>query len=335
MLQLKKGFIRRKEFEADMLYDRPYMRQAAFRGEFSFLKAILVTLVAAFVIQSLVELSLRREIIGNTLDGRAVSIAPEVLRGNFFLSAESMAQWKIWTLVTYGFFHDGILHLLVNMLGIFFIGRALEPILGPRKLCVLYLLATIAGGMLWLIVNPEALATGRPYIPHLLGASAAAMGLLAYFCAQRPNETITLLLFFVIPCNLKPKWVLWGFLGMSVWGLLSMEIFADRTMRSDGVAHSAHLGGLLAGLIYYKLSESKVFPGSSMPRIRVRRPAWMKVGSGKKTVASTTYSVNFSSRESIQEELDRILDKINAQGFGSLTEDEKKTLDRGKNILNK
>ena len=100
-----------------------------------------------------------------------------------------------------------------------------------------------------------------------------------------------------------------------------MEIFGDRTMRSDGVAHSAHLGGLLAGLIYYKLSENKVFPSSSMPRIRVRRPAWMKVGSGKNPMASTTYSVNFSNRESIQAELDRILDKIRTDSIFSISRD--------------
>ena len=79
-----------------------------------------------------------------------------------------------------------------------------------------------------------------------------------------------------------------------------------------------------------------VFAQSSMPVIRVKRPAWMKVSSsGKKTTASSNYTVNFSNRESIQEEVDRILDKINDEGFGALTEEEKSTLDRAKHILNK
>ncbi len=337
MLQGKKRFIGRIEKFPDMLYDRPYMRQVGFRGDFSFLKAILVTLVAAFVIQSLVELSLGREGVRIISNGQEfVSTAmPEVLRGNFCLTEDGLARGKIWTLVTYSFIHDGIFHLVVNMLGIFFIGRALEPSLGPRKLAILYFVSTATGGIFWLLVSHGDLEGSSPYLPHLLGASAAAMGLLAYFCSQRPNDTITLLLFFVLPCNLKPKWVLWGFLGISIYGLVYMEIFKERTLTTDGVAHSAHLGGLLAGLLYYRLTETGPFAGSSLPRIRVKQPAWMKVGSGKKTVEPPPYTVNFSDRESIQAEVDRILDKINEQGFGALTEDEKKTLDRAKNILNK
>ena len=320
-----------------MLYDRPYMRETNFRGDFSFLKAILVTLVAAFVIQSLVELSLGPDRVIVKFDAQEYPTLamPELLRGNFCLTEDALVQGKLWTLVTYAFVHDGILHLLFNMLGIFFIGRALEPTMGARNLGILYMVSAVAGGVFWLIVNNGALAGSSPYLPHLMGASAATYGLLAYFCAQRPNDTITLLLFFVLPCQLKPKWVLWGLLGISTYGLIYMEIFGQRTIASDGIAHSAHLGGLFAGLVLYKLSANKKFTGSSIPTIRVRRPAWMKVASGKKHAESANYTVNFSDRESIQAEVDRILDKINEKGFGGLTEEEKKTLDRAKNMLNK
>ena len=320
-----------------MLYDRPYMREANFRGDFSFLKAILVTLVAAFVIQSLVELSLGPDRVIVKHGGQEFSTVamPEVLRGNFCLTKDALGQGKIWTLATYGFLHDGIVHLLFNMLGIFFIGRALEPAIGSRKLAILYLISTVAGGALWLIVNNGALAGSSPYLPHLMGASAGFFGLLAYFCAQRPNDTITLLLFLVLPCQLKPKWVLWGSLGISTYGLIYMEIFGQRTSASDGIAHSAHLGGLLAGWAFYRLSVNQSFTGSVGPRIRVRRPAWMKDASDKKSMGSANYTVNFSDRESIQAEVDRILDKINEKGFGGLTEEEKNTLDRAKKMLNK
>jgi len=228
------------------------------------------------------------------------------------------------------------------MLFIFFIGRALEPTLGPRRLGTLYILATIAGSSFWLLAQAAKITRGFEvtipdvsYTTYLLGASAAAMGLLAYFCAQRPNDNITLLLFFVFPCNLKPKWVLWGFLGISIYGLLYSDIFSDRTLAVDSVSHSAHLGGLLFGLFYYKLTETGAFAGSSMTRIRVKKPAWMNGASEKKMVDSPNYTVNFADRDSIQKEVDRILDKINDQGFGSLTDEEKKTLDKAKNILNK
>jgi membrane associated rhomboid family serine protease len=328
-----------------MLYDRPYMRQPGFRGDFSFLKAALVTLVAAFIIQSLVEMSVGNEFVTvETGEGTyaRTPITPEFLRGNFTMSLEALQQGKIWTLLTYGFLHDGPWHLIFNMLFIFFMGRALEPTLGPRKLGTLYLLATVAGSSFWLLTQGAKSmrgfavdVPGLSYAPYLLGASAAAMGLLAYFCSQRPNDNITLLLFFIIPCNLKPKWVLWGSLGISAYGVLYSEIFSDRTFVADSVSHSAHLGGLLFGLFYYRLNETRTFLGTKMPSIRVKKPAWMKVSTGKKTVDPPKYSVNFSNRESIQAEVDRILDKINDLGFGALTEDEKKTLDRAKNILNK
>ncbi len=321
-----------------MLYDRPYMRPTAFRGDFSFLKAILVTLVAAFVIQSLVVGFLGRDIFRVITKGglENIELIPEVLRGNFSLTMDALKEGKVWTLATYAFLHADVMHLLFNMLAIFFIGRALEPTIGSRKLCILYFASTVAGGIFWLIVNQGDSIKGISYAPHLLGASAAAMGILAYFCAQRPNENITLLLFFVLPCNLKPKWVLWGILGISTYGLFFSEIYGGRTGGSDGIAHSAHLGGIITGLLYYKMSVSAAFSHSSIPSIRVKRPAWMKVSSsGKKTTASSNYTVNFSNRESIQEEVDRILDKINDEGFGALTEEEKKTLDRAKHILNK
>ncbi|MFP6900693.1 MAG: rhomboid family intramembrane serine protease, partial [Opitutales bacterium] len=193
------------------------------------------------------------------------------------------------------------------------------------------------GGLLWLVVSQSNYEGTVANSPYLLGASAAAFGILAYFCAQRPNETITLLLFFVIPCRLKPKWVLWGFLGISVYGLIFSEIYGSNPGlgSKDGIAHSAHLGGLLAGILYYRMHVTGGLAGSSIPTIKVKRPAWMKVGSEKNPVAPANYTVNFSSRETVQAEVDRILDKINDHGFGALTDEEKKTLDRAKNILNK
>lgn len=318
-----------------MLYDRPYMRETPFRGNYSFLKGILIALAAVHVIQILIILSLGME----PLKGRL--IAPEFLRGNFYLSPEALLEGKIWVLVTNGFFHGGEWHLILNMLFIFLFGRQLEPILGPRKLCAVYFTSLIAGSFFLLLATAIGSSLGlyaywgnTPYIPFGLGASGAASGLFACFCARRANEKITFLLFLVIPCELKPKWLLWGAFFLTTIGVVSELSPRERLLEPfDGIAHSAHLGGLLAGLLYCRMSSKG--NQSSFPRIKIKRPAWMKAGSDKQPSASANYKVNFSNRETVQAEVDRILDKINATGFGALTDEEKKTLDRAKNILNK
>ncbi|MBH55265.1 MAG: hypothetical protein CMI18_13100 [Opitutaceae bacterium] len=318
-----------------MLYDRPYMRETPFQGNYSFLKGILIALAAVHLIQILIILSLGMD----TLKGHHV--APEFLRGNFYLSTEALLEGKIWVLVTGGFFHGGELHLILNMLFIFLFGRQLEPILGPRKLCAVYFISLVAGNVLLLLSMNIGSSMGlydywgsTAYIPFGLGASGAASGLFAYFCARRANEKITFLLLLVIPCEMKPKWLLWGAFFLTTIGVISELSPRERLLEpSDGVAHSAHLGGLLAGLLYCSMSSKGT--QSSFPRIKIKRPAWMKAGSDKKPAASANYKVNFSNRETVQTEVDRILDKINDVGFGALTEEEKKTLDRAKNILNK
>ena len=137
------------------------------------------------------------------------------------------------------------------------------------------------------------------------------------FCLLRPNQPISLLLFFILPITVKPKWILWGTLALEVYGLLQTEIHSF-----GGIAHSAHLGGMFCGLfftyrnpgesnsLYVKFSHSSTFAKQKLPKSK--------------------YKVNFSKNETIREETDRILDKINSKGFGSLTIEEKETLEKAK-----
>ena len=285
------------------------MRAPNFGGRASsFVQSLLVLLIASFVLQAIVEA------VGD-IDANETFFSWTAFTPDGFLSG------KLWTLVSYACLHDGPWHLVLNLLAIFFMGRALEDDLGPKMMTWLTLAGAASGALLWFIFN---IAGGG-----LVGASAIAMAFVTTFCLRRPEQPITLLLFFVIPCTLKPKWILWSLLGIETYGFLFSELNG-----SSGVAHSAHLGGMLAGLFFF----GYVRPGgiSSGKRPLLQKPSWLKVSKQLgKPGAPAGYSVNLDDREMVEQEVDRILDKINEKGFGSLTEDEKRTLDKAKSLLGK
>jgi membrane associated rhomboid family serine protease len=269
---------------------------------------LLVLLIASFVLQTIVEA------VGD-IDAKETFFSWTAFTPDGFLSG------KLWTLVTYACLHEGPWHLVLNLLAIFFMGRALEDDLGPKMMTWLTLAGAASGALLWFVFNIDG--------GGLVGASAIAMAFVTTFCLRRPEQPVTLLLFFVIPCTLKPKWILWSLLGIETYGFLFSELNG-----SSGVAHSAHLGGMLAGLFFFGYVRSGGISSGKRPRLQ--KPSWLKVSkqSGKPG-APAGYSVNLDDREMVEQEVDRILDKINEKGFGSLTEDEKRTLDKAKSLLGK
>jgi membrane associated rhomboid family serine protease len=248
----------------------------------------------------------------------------------FALSGENFRQLKVWTLFSYGFLHSTltIFHILGNMLGLFFIGRILEPLLGRQQFLLLYLGSMLVGGLTYLVFHVGDFR-------YVVGASAAVFGILTLFCFLRPEQPITLLLFFVLPITVKPKWLFRISLGITIACLLFYELPGAN---GGGVAHSAHLGGMISGVLYYRfvyLRGGAVFgrPGAAKPSVEL--PEWFKRRKRQPTARKINYTVNRSrsSRDELQKEVDRILDKINASGFGSLSDSEKQTLDHAKDIL--
>lgn len=287
------------------IYNRPYMREAQPVSS-SIIKILLVANIAVFVFQV---------ILGKNFPTNIFA-----LRSNGWLM-------KPWTLVTYSFLHSTRdvfpMHLLGNLLGLFFIGRALEQSLTNRQLATLYFGSVLGGAILAIAAN-----FGTNSV--VLGASAGVSGLLIYFCITRPNEHVTFLLFFIVPVTLKPKWIGWTVFLISLY----MCIFAELPGRSL-TAHSAHLGGMLGAVLFYRFAMGFKFNFSNFGNLaspfgktspspnRRQRP-----------VQPTKYSYTTqASKDHLQKEVDRILDKINEHGFGSLTPQEKRTLDQAKDVL--
>lgn len=310
-----------------MLYDRPYMRQTPYESDEqkpSVVTTLIVITVAVFVLQQVLNVFFPETRVGEN----------RFLTDWFALSGQNFKDLKVWTILSFAFLHStaGFFHILGNMLGLYFIGRIVEPLVGRSRFLLLYFASSLVGGIVYLLFhfNDPAIGQigGEPVFQAMIGASASVMGILAFFCLLYPERPITLLLFFIIPITMKPKWVFWGSLIISVGGLLLYEL-----PNQSPVAHSAHLGGLIAGMLYYRFFHNRSIGlfNAQQPKTTVEPPAWFK--RRKKTEPHISYKVNRSNREALQSEVDRILDKINESGFGSLTDDEKQILDRAKDIL--
>ncbi|MCZ6671971.1 MAG: rhomboid family intramembrane serine protease [Verrucomicrobia bacterium] len=292
-----------------MLYDRPYMREPQYRP--STLKPLywlLGSIAGVFIIQNLA----------------ANWFQSPVFHLLFALSNYAVEKGFIWVFVTHSFMHGGMLHLLFNGIMLFWLGRILLRMLGAQRFFTLYGLCVLVGGVLWFMVN-----FWQNSGASVIGASGGVMGLLVAFAMHFPNQPIQLLLFFVIPIRITPKKLVIILLLIDLAGLL----FNELAPFGGGIpiAHSAHLGGMLGGWVFVKFILNRDFTINAGD---IKLPKWI---TNKKTKQASTgrFRINFTNRNELQQEVDRILDKINTQGFGSLSEEEKSTLDKAKEILNR
>lgn len=140
--------------------------------------------------------------------------------------------FEIWQVITYGFLHGDLTHLLFNMLALWMFGGAIERLFGSRPFLIYYVSCVVGAAIAQLIVIH--FFTGGFY--PTLGASGGVFGLLLAFGMMFPHQRI-MLLFPPIP---MPAWVF-------VTGYGAIELFLGVTGSQSGVAHFAHLGGMAAG----------------------------------------------------------------------------------------
>lgn len=171
----------------------------------------------------------------------------------WYLGLRPEAVWHgwVWQLVTYMFLHGSLMHILFNMLALWMFGSTLEGDWGTPEFVKYYFFTGIGAGL-----------TNAAVFPHemmpTVGASGAIFGLLLAYGVLYPDRPIYLYFLFRIPA--KYFVILFGVL----------ELFAGITGSRGNVAHFAHLGGLLFGLIYLWLWG---FPGGRLGILRRRRIA--------------------------------------------------------------
>jgi len=148
-------------------------------------------------------------------------------------SPMSVPDFMPWQLVTYGFLHGSPAHLFFNMLALFMFGMPLERGWGRRRFAISYFPCLIGAGLVQLVV---ASGSGTPY--PTVGASGAVFGLLLAFGLMFPNQII-MLIFPPIPMKAKYFVLIFG----------GIELLLGVTGSMPGVAHFAHLGGMLFGFL--------------------------------------------------------------------------------------
>ena len=212
-------------------------------------------------------------------------------------------------LVTYQFVHSFFTpwHLLFNMLFLYIFGSLIEPQMGKRAFIKLYLLAGLVAGIMFLLLS---VVVGKN-IP-VVGASGCVYGVMVYAAFVMPRLTVWL--FGLVPIQL---WVIVGLLVfLGVW----YQVLELHGYQVGQVAHSAHLGGALWGLLAFKLDRADVDTSRWNPLAKLSR--W-----GRRR--------RFDAARKRQAVLDQILEKVHKEGLGALTAAEKRFLDQTSKDMNR
>lgn len=181
-------------------------------------------------------------LVANGLVFALQQIQFEFMLVNFALwplqTPEDWPSFMPWQLVTYGFLHSksNLGHIFFNMFGLWMFGRELERLMGPRRFFTYYMTCVIGAGVVQLVVAGY---QGEAY--PTLGASGGLFGILLAYGLAFPNRTV-MLLFPPIPMPAK--------VFVIVYGLL--ELFLGVSGYAPGIAHFAHLGGMLFGYLLLK-----------------------------------------------------------------------------------
>ena len=303
-----------------MIHDRSYMQEPSWRSRGVSVAVVLILINAGVY---LVEGAATYW----TTDASGRSAVGEFVAKYLALGPAGIGHGFLWQLFTYQVLHQGVFHLAFNMLAVWFFGRHLEDLMGPRQLLKLYLGGGVIGGLLQIALSA---AAPTHFGSQVVGASAATFALTAAFALIEPHRMITVFIFFVFPVTFRAIFLLWIGLFFSIAGIL---------IPSGGVAHGAHLGGLLFGMAFVKwiwTSEFsftawfKKFQGEPKPKQRSSQAEGARVS---KTVASVPASE--MTPDYISREVDPILDKISAHGIQSLTDREKKILEAARSKMAK
>ncbi len=230
-------------------------------------------------------------------------------RDLFGLSLGALQSFRVWTPLTYQFVHGSLWHLLANMLGLFFLGRMLLSLVRPSQVLWIYLLGGFAGGALQLIWNA---IFGDAII---IGASGSVLAIVFALATLIPYQRIQLLLFFILPISLTLRQVAWISIAANV-----LTLILGLSAGGAEVAVMAHFGGMLWGWLHIRFRFHEEAP------VRIIRSQRQGPRPDKKPRPKKPY---------VNSDVDAILDKINAEGFQSLTPEERRILDRRSNDLSR
>jgi len=217
---------------------------------------------------------------------QALSRNPAAFEEWFALTpALVVKKFMVWQVFTYMFLHGGLFHILINMLVLYMFGGEVERAMGTRGFVRFYFITGIVAGLTGFIFA---------YNYKIVGASGAIFAVLVAFATFYPEARV--LFMFIFPMKAKHMVLLIG----------GMTFLATFSSGRGNIAHFAHLGGLVAGILYLhygRLRSRFHFSAGDFFRRRKEEREWQ-----------------------IRQEVDRLLDKVHREGMGSLTKQEQKFL---------
>ncbi len=279
----------------------------------------------------------------------------DILGLHFFLASD----FHIWQFFTYMFMHGGFTHILMNMFMLWMFGMVVENVWGPKKFLFYYIVCGVGAGLCqelaqygtYLVeglAHFDSVRIGTTVLPmnaylnmmNTVGASGAIYGVLLAFGMLFPEERMFII---PIPIPIKAKWI--------VMGSIVVELFSAIGTSNDGVAHLAHLGGMLFGFILIRYWKKHPYSGygdfgmnkghqffdrmkssweqrgghDARNATNGSRDSWTNTSQRNTADNKSDWDYNARKRQQ-QEEVDRILDKIRKSGYDSLTKDEKQKL---------
>jgi membrane associated rhomboid family serine protease len=241
---------------------------------------------------------------------RTIFISPALASALAFSPADALVE--PWTFFTYMFVHAGLLHLLGNMLMLFVFGTAVENRMGSRAFILYYLLCGVGAAVFSLALS--SIIEVSPF----LGASGAVLGVALAFAVYWPDAELVV---FPIPVPIRAKTL--------VTLLVGLDVLFYFLSPGDGIAHLAHVGGVLFGYLYFRMQGLSRRTPQPPPR-PVERVVMVQSGSAepeRRTPVTPARPRRRVEADPVAAEVDRVLDKISEKGIASLTPAERRFLD--------
>ncbi len=238
------------------------------------------------------------------------------------LDVPKVMQGEVWRLLTYAFLHDtrSIWHIAWNMLILWWFGRDVEDLFGPREFLAFYLVSAVLGGLAYAVAFQIGIYHGPA-----VGASAAVTAVVTLFACHYPSRMI--LVFFLLPV---PIWVFVAF-------TIAKDSFDVLGKSQNGVAAAAHLGGAAFAFAYHVrhwrllnlVPDLKAWrKRRSQPRLRVYREAEEERSAPVGVTAAPPPPRAHPDDEQLEAQMDAVLEKISRVGKENLTDSEKDVLRR-------
>src|SRR6266851_2213263 len=241
------------------------------------------------------------------------------------MQLDTQAVWhgQVWRLLTHAFMHASIMHILFNMLFLWWFGTDVEDLYGPVEFLWFYLTAAVVGGLAFV----AAWAAGWGNARYAVGASGAVTAVVVVCARHYPTRII---------------WI-FGMVPMPIWLFVLFMVFKDGVTFISGAPTttgvSAHLGGAFFGFAYYQFHWrlSNIFSGFKTmqrrkPRARLRV---YREEEDREPVALPAPAAADSSVEQLEAKLDAILEKVARSGQASLTDSERQILLRASEVYKK